>query len=135
MHEHPIQTPEEALKFILGGNARFTLRSVATGVRYTYRVRSSKDGRVYFVRLLTNDGHYTYLGMLKNGRFTLTEKSKTKDSPPIRAFTWTYDHLLRDQLLPSLEIWHDGHCGRCGRSLTVPASIASGFGPECITKL
>jgi len=29
-------------------------------------------------------------------------------------------------------VFHEGACGRCGRTLTVPESIASGFGPECI---
>lgn len=31
-----------------------------------------------------------------------------------------------------VEIWHEGKCGRCGRQLTVPESIESGFGPECV---
>jgi len=26
-------------------------------------------------------------------------------------------------------------CGRCGRVLTVPESVESGFGPECIGRL
>jgi hypothetical protein len=32
----------------------------------------------------------------------------------------------------TLEFWHEGRCGRCGRRLTVPDSIASGYGPECV---
>jgi hypothetical protein len=32
-------------------------------------------------------------------------------------------------------IWHEGRCGRCGRRLTVPESIESGYGPECIGKI
>lgn len=31
-----------------------------------------------------------------------------------------------------VEFWHQGTCARCGRSLTVPESIASGLGPECL---
>jgi hypothetical protein len=34
-----------------------------------------------------------------------------------------------------VEFWHEGKCCRCGRKLTVPASIASGIGPECATKI
>src|SRR5882672_9405186 len=34
-----------------------------------------------------------------------------------------------------IEIWHSGSCGRCGRTLTVPESVLSGFGPECINKM
>jgi hypothetical protein len=37
-----------------------------------------------------------------------------------------------DDLPESLEIWHEGSCLRCGRKLTVPESIESGYGPECI---
>jgi hypothetical protein len=32
-------------------------------------------------------------------------------------------------------VWHEGRCGRCGRKLTVPESIESGFGPECASIL
>jgi hypothetical protein len=28
-----------------------------------------------------------------------------------------------------------GRCARCGRQLTVPASLHAGYGPDCITKL
>lgn len=139
VHNTPFTSTTEALSFILGGNARFTLRSTKTQTRYTYRVRSSKDKKVHFVRLLTdtnNEGSYTYLGMVKHGEFKLTDKSKSSyDSPPVHAFTWTLAHLQRGSLPAALEIWHDGHCGRCGRALTVPSSLASGFGPECITKV
>jgi hypothetical protein len=29
-------------------------------------------------------------------------------------------------------VWHEGSCARCGKKLTVPESIESGFGPECV---
>lgn len=28
-------------------------------------------------------------------------------------------------------IWHTGRCGKCGKALKLPVSIATGFGPEC----
>lgn len=132
----PFTTAAEARAFIFGGNARFTLVSKTTGTRYTYRVRAAKDKRVSFVRLLTgtdNDNHYTYLGIIRGGQLKLTDKSNmTVGSPPVKAMSWTLTHLQLNYLPSTLEIWHDGHCGRCGRSLTVPSSLASGFGPECI---
>ena len=27
-----------------------------------------------------------------------------------------------------IEIWHEGKCGKCGRTLTVPDSIINGLG-------
>lgn len=89
---HKLGTAKHALKFILAGNATFTLRSVKTGTRFTYRVTrvccdackkswayggigptSCKDcpchtqpGK-YFVGVLSgpdNTRDYRYLGML-----------------------------------------------------------------------
>jgi hypothetical protein len=53
----------------------------------------------------------------------------------MKAFAWTWSHIV-GEVLPNeqLEIWHEGRCARCNRRLTVPASIASGFGPECAGK-
>lgn len=36
-----------------------------------------------------------------------------------------------DVLMEKSDWWHEGVCGRCGRRLTVPESIETGFGPEC----
>lgn len=42
------------------------------------------------------------------------------------------EHAIAGGVIPpSLEVWHEGRCGRCGRALTVPESIASGIGPVC----
>lgn len=149
-----LTTAKRALQFITGGNALFTLRSKKTGERYTYKVvRSKPDPKkptVYFVKLLAgpdNTGDYVYIGMLtaafrRNGpndgflHFVLTGKSKMKeDSKPVQAIQWTIEKLARGVEFKNLEIWHAGRCGRCGRTLTVPSSIADGFGPECAGKV
>lgn len=113
--------------FILAGNAYFTLRSEKTGTRYTYAVSKAdaEPGKpeVWFVGLLTgpdNTGDYSYLGISR----------MNADSLPVKAFTWTWEHLGN---LHGVEVWHEGRCGRCGRRLTVPESIQQGFGPECVT--
>jgi hypothetical protein len=48
------------------------------------------------------------------------------------AFAWFWDRLRNGNLPEQVEVHHEGRCGRCGRALTVPESIESGFGPECI---
>lgn len=131
-----LRTVERAVEYIQAGNARITLRSTKTGTRFTYRIREAKNGNVFFVSLLTgsdNENAYQYLGIIKNGEFIRTAKSKVNaDAPSCRAFSWTWAHLCANNMPDTLEIWHEGSCGRCGRTLTVPESIEHGFGPECI---
>lgn len=134
---------QDAARFMFGGNATFTLRSMKTGTRYTYRVRESEDGKLYFVSVLTgsdNEGDYTYVGItrMKDGApaFSLTKASRmSDDSLPVRAFRYMLTNLVVGVMPHNVEVWHEGRCGRCGRTLTVPESISSGIGPECAKKL
>lgn len=128
------------LAFIMSGNAVVTLQSLKTGKRYTYRINQPKenaDSR-WFVSLLTgpdNTEDYKYLGMIRGQVFRLTAKSAVpKEALPIVAFDWVFRRLVAGKSLDGVEVWHAGRCGRCGRPLTVPESIASGYGPECINK-
>lgn len=149
-----LRTAEAALAFITAGNAYFTIRSQKTGQRYTYRVSRAKPNAgycqwckaepcrcvpPYFVSLLSgpeNTSDYTYLGMIRDHVFRLTRASKMNEtSGPVRAFRWVYERLVRRELPPQTEIWHEGRCGRCGRMLTVPESVAAGIGPECAGRM
>jgi hypothetical protein len=135
---------QSALDFILGGNASFTLKSLRTGARYTYRARRSDDEKapVYFIALLTgpeNTHDYEFIGTVFPGDagdtpvFRHGRKSRIgQDAPGVAAFRWAFAHLAAGDMHSQLEVWHEGRCGRCGRTLTVPESVASGFGPECI---
>jgi len=131
----------DALKFMLAGRAHLTLRSAKTGTRYTYRVKRKADANLWFVTTLygtDNTSDYSYLGFInEDRRFGLTRKSRfTKDSPQTKAFDWALRHLVEKGEVPEqLEVWHEGRCGRCGRLLTVPESIASGIGPECAKRV
>lgn len=127
---------DQTLRFILAGNAYFTLRSRKTSTRYTFRVSESKDGKAHFVSCLygtSNTDDYAYVGLIRDAEFRLTAKSRfTVESPQAKAFNYLWHHLMNADRLPEqLEFWHEGRCGRCGRVLTVPESIASGIGPEC----
>jgi hypothetical protein len=67
-------------------------------------------------------------------RFSKSNKSKLPDSDPaVLTVAWIASKIQHhaDVLLEQGEWWHEGICGRCGRRLTVPESIESGFGPEC----
>jgi hypothetical protein len=142
-----ITSADDALRFILAGNAYFTVRSQKTGTRYTFRVSRGTCSRcgkkdckcwanpIYFVSLLTgpeNSTNYSYLGMIKEKVFSLTRASKmTDESMPVRAFRYLYQHLANRQFPADLSLWHEGKCGRCDRKLTVPESVERGIGPEC----
>ena len=120
-----------AKEFILSGAALITLVSQQTEARYTFKIQDGDN--IHFVKLLTGRDVFTYLGVIRNDVFTLTRKSSMHElSTPYRAFLHMWRWLVEaDAIAPKLEIWHNGKCGRCGRPLTVPASIERGFGPEC----
>ncbi len=131
--------PEHLGKFLLAGRARFTLVSKATGTRFTYQVRRKAGADVFFVSVLTggdNENDYTYLGFIKAERpseFVLGRaRLHTGSAPSVKAFAWAWPRIAFGSLPTTCEVHHEGRCGRCGRALTVPESIASGLGPECI---
>lgn len=59
------------------------------------------------------------------------------DDMKAKVFYWLWvKHLGPSVELPEqVQFWHEGRCGHCGRRLTVPASINTGFGPDCAKKL
>lgn len=139
-----IETKEplsDAKRFIFAGNARFTFVNSKSGNRFTYQVRKSKTSPTYFVAVLSgpdNIENYRYMGVIFEEEmiFKWTKKSRVKpESTSFRAFYWLFNMLKEGKELPDyVKIYHEGRCGRCGKVLTVPESILSGFGPECINK-
>ena len=143
-----LESAESALRFALAGKATLTLQSVKSGTRFTYRLNrkeSDDDSKppIVFVSLLSgadNESDYQYLGhIFLDGRdlYQVGRKSRVgAEASSQVAFKWTWEQLRHRGKLPeSLEIWHEGRCGRCNRTLTVPESVASGFGPECVTRI
>ena len=130
-------------KFIFAGKATFTIRSKKTGARFTYKITKLKKvtmgnaNTVHFVTLLRgpdNESDFAYMGcILDMAVFKRTGKSKvSEDAASFKAFRWVFDQMRADKpMRPELEVWHEAKCGRCGRKLTVPESVASGIGPEC----
>lgn len=133
--------------FALAGAAVFTVANPA-GERYTFRVSVKKaehgDARppVWFVGWLSgpnNEADYSYLGMLDPDAGTVRPTRASKASPDSRVFRvaqWALGVLWGRTALPAgYALEHAGRCGRCGRTLTVPESIRTGFGPECASRI
>lgn len=131
--------------FILAGNATFTL--IGKSQRFTFKVeradpRQGQPQPPYFVSLLTgsnNETDFSYMGLLVPGsdQVRRTAKSRvTVDSLAMKAINWALPILFRGQALPApAAVIHEGKCGRCGRKLTTPESVALGIGPDCAGKM
>jgi hypothetical protein len=143
-----LATWAEVQAFIFAGKATFTLVSLKTGVRFTYKVTKRKenpaDDTVYFANLLRgpdNTSDFAYMGVLRKdpARFfwTATSGKVGRQAAAYKALVWFVDAMKcgREVLGDTLAVWHEGACGRCGRKLTVPGSIAAGLGPECAGRM
>jgi hypothetical protein len=127
----------EPTKFILAGNATFTALNTETKNRFTFKVRKPEENTPHFVSVLygqNNVKDYRYLGTIFDGTKYAHGKKSTinADAQSARVFKWLWNKLRNGGLPECVKIYHEGNCGKCGRKLTVPASIEQGFGPECI---
>jgi len=139
MTEAKLNDAKSVLAFMFAGNAIFTLRSLRTGARFTYKIQKNDRADNFFARVLAgpdNTRDYVYIGMIINGAFKTTAKSKMhRGSLPVDALSWALGQFQKDVLPELVEVWHVGRCGRCGRMLTVPESVASGIGPDCAAQM
>ena len=146
--------PGEIRKYILGGNAKFTLVSTRANRRFTFKVKSAaknrdknwstgnQDRTTFFVSVLTDGSDdFAYIGLMKQlvcgaYRFETTKASRFREgAPSFDAFAYCWNSLEYGASWPThVEFWHEGQCCICGRTLTVPESVAAGIGPECMAK-
>lgn len=132
MGQGHFQTVADALRFATAGDAVITLHSLKTDAHLTYRITESEDGKVRFVKLLTDGDRYVYVGLLGEGGLRLTRASRlTAGSRPVRAFNYFWENARAGRFAPDLDVRHEGRCGRCARPLTTPESLDRGIGPVC----
>lgn len=138
-----ILKPEAVETALTAGNAILTFVSTETGEYFTYQVTKAEDKELWFVKVLTsgdNQAGYTYMGsmfyLLDKLTFRTTGKSKISDDAlSVKVFDWVLRKLENPSVLAKMEISHAGYCLRCGKLLTTPESIESGFGPYCRSKV
>ena len=142
--------PAVAWRFLLAGNAIFSMVSGRTGVRYTFRLSRGKprdgDDRPppWFLSSLvgpSNTDDYAFIatafaeGVPGGGGERVQTVRAAKGVDPrdkrVLAVAWLIDRLRRGELPATVEFWSSGACGRCGRLLTTPESVERGIGPEC----
>lgn len=126
---------KEALNYMLAGKSIFTIVSLETGKRFTYKIKKFNDN--FYISVLTgsdNNSMYSYIGMLELKKTIIIPTAKSKvfeDSISYKAFLYTFTILSKGQESKFIEIWHSGRCGRCGRLLTDPESVKTGYGSFC----
>lgn len=138
--EKRIERREDQLQFLEAGHAVFTVQNTKTGNRFTFKVERPDEDWPYLVKLLDrpdNERGYTYMGAFRQGQNLHTTKASKvgEDAQSFKVFRWVYAKLHEEGLPKSVEFWHEGRCGRCGRRLTVPESIERGIGPVCAEAL
>lgn len=125
--------------FVFAGKAIFTLENPATANRFTYKVKKHDEKDLWFVSLLSgpdNTHDYTYVGtVFADGTFHRTKASKIgENTKSFQAINWFFNKVKANPP-ETVNVYHAGRCGRCGKLLTVPSSIENGFGPECLGKV
>lgn len=119
--------------FVFGGKSTFTLESLKSGNRFTFKVSRSKDGQTFFVSVLNGtESDYAYIGCVFQGGNKLVAGRKGRpNAPSFKAFSWA---LSKGFEAESLGFHRSGRCCVCNRTLTTPESVANGIGPECSKK-
>jgi hypothetical protein len=131
-----IKDRQKSIEFILAGNSTVTFLNSMTGNRFTFKVKKSDKSDLYFVSVLTSPDIFTYIGIIIPSGFSYSKKSTiNQNAQSVQVFKYVYSNLVRNKLPEYIQIWHEGKCGRCNRTLTVPGSIITGIGPECSKKM
>lgn len=131
--------------FFFAGRAFLTFRNNQTGTHMTVKVKQVTDKNdrkiklpIFFVNVRLLDDKevgYKYIGTI------FQETMSVKLAKDVVQGTQLYEVMgfimrslkdpqtLRDK---GVTLLHEGHCMRCGRQLTHPESINTGFGPDCL---
>jgi hypothetical protein len=140
---------KDRVEYVMAGNCTFTVVSHKTGRSFTYKIQSAKadnadhwttnhqDRTRFWVSLLTgpdNSSDFTYLCWIDARRWPPIIAAKNHRDQHVKNFKWVYFRILAGDY-SKFDFLPSSQCGRCGRKLTTPDSITSGFGPECRGKI
>lgn len=114
--------------------ADFTAVSLLTGKDYTFKItRKSYNGNWYTnVSVERGYQNYLYLGSYWNGNIIFQKKVNHSDASVAAAWLLRQVEAQKfDVLKKNVEVYHLGHCLKCGKVLTDTESIRIGLGPVC----
>ena len=139
-------SPNQFRNFIFAGRAVFTLENKTTDNYITFKVKQMRKvnepvPHMYVVEckaLGDNNYGYTLLGFLNLQTRTFSSRVEqmglSKDYIGFKTWVWLLRNLETLERFEALAIYHEGKCCKCGMPLTVPESITSGIGPECLKR-
>lgn len=128
----------DALEYIIGEKALYTVVNTYTGNRFTFKTRVGKKNKNYLnIKVLTgsnNSSDYTLMGYINknNWNFGLSQFTRmTREAQSFQVFQWVYNHLRNNTLPDFIKVYHYNRCCRCGHVLTTEESIKAGIGSVC----
>jgi hypothetical protein len=123
-------------------NGSHTIKNRETGDYRTFRIHTVQRGPLKEKRILSlltgpdnNHDYKSFAFVNDDGRIHVWQKYRGQGN-------WNaYAHMIRMIVVEEDPQWVEkydhlleGRCARCNRKLTVPESIESGYGPECIKR-
>lgn len=136
---HMTDKKRETYNYIFAGKAIFTVVSSKMGWRYTYKITQTKSNKDnYTIKVLygsDNTEDYKHIGILN--RRLLSLESYNIENGQIRLLM-SFIHMLLNPLMEwpeTCEFYKSDKCAACGRLLTTPESIESGYGPRCYSRI
>lgn len=128
----------DALEYIIGQRAIYTLHNENSGNRFTYKTKQSKKNsnflNIYVLTGPNNTRDYTLLGYINKSTWSFNPSkfsSISSDAQSFKVFEWVYNRLRSNSLPEYIKAIHYNTCCRCGKVLTRPHTIAAGIGDDC----
>jgi len=139
-----VDTNTRAGRMIAAGRITLTFRSPKTGEHITLIARASapptdgskkwhasnlNDAKILWIEVPNQGGWNDKVAKYTRGKGLVPDKN----ADPARVFCarQLLAYVTGQPTAEGLEIFEENHCGRCGRALTDPESIAIGIGPDC----
>src|SRR6516225_9516418 len=118
-------------------DGRYTL-VYQDGQYRTLRLKTLTEGALAGRTILSikNGSDFEGAAFVKEGAVYFWKRFKAANTPErLERIKRAFDRVARDPQAAGLAFaMREGACYRCGRTLTVPASVHRGLGPECARK-
>jgi len=91
----PLTTVEAAIQHIQSGDVKLGIHSLKSNTKYVYQIREATNGKRFFVNMLATTGEPGFMGVILDGVFQRTDKSRVSEkAPAFIAFEHVFNQLL-----------------------------------------